>query len=200
MLDKANASSVSVNCGTAWHLTTSLSTFETSLPMSTFRLQHNNNTGWMSESLPLAKTAANLKAGDESQGSHCAYLHTPDTLPAWAQTQHLIPLPVQSITEAHCVLQTAAVYSKPQPLYLSPFTQRQGVMAVANFQYITRMSSGFKVYILEGKLSSIFIYSLILLHIGEYLYYFVSYSGDSYSYVLYLILSHILGCLFLWQW
>lgn len=25
-------------------------------------------------------------------------------------------------------------------------------MAVANFQYITRMSSGFKVYILEGKL------------------------------------------------
>lgn len=24
-------------------------------------------------------------------------------------------------------------------------------MAVANFQYITRMSSGFKVYILEGK-------------------------------------------------
>lgn len=25
-------------------------------------------------------------------------------------------------------------------------------MAVANFQYITRMSSGFKVYILEGKI------------------------------------------------
>ncbi|KAI3372369.1 hypothetical protein L3Q82_022865, partial [Scortum barcoo] len=29
--------------------------------------------------------------------------------------------------------------------------QRQGAMAVANFQYITRMSSGFKVYILEGQ-------------------------------------------------
>lgn len=29
--------------------------------------------------------------------------------------------------------------------------QRRGAMAVANFQYITRMSSGFKVYILEGQ-------------------------------------------------
>ncbi|TNN86505.1 Homeodomain-interacting protein kinase 2 [Liparis tanakae] len=29
--------------------------------------------------------------------------------------------------------------------------QRPGDMAVANFQYITRMSSGFKVYILEGQ-------------------------------------------------
>lgn len=33
------------------------------------------------------------------------------------------------------------------------FTQKgQDTMAVANFHYITRMSSGFKVYILEGKL------------------------------------------------
>ncbi|XP_062236210.1 vestigial like 4 like [Platichthys flesus] len=29
--------------------------------------------------------------------------------------------------------------------------QRPGIMAVANFHYITRMSSGFKVYILEGQ-------------------------------------------------
>lgn len=42
-------------------------------------------------------------------------------------------------------------------------------MAVANFQYITRMSSGFKVYILEGKLE--FFYSLMLLYESEYLYY-----------------------------
>lgn len=42
--------------------------------------------------------------------------------------------------------------SQGVPLYLTPHTQRQGAMAVANFQYITRMSSGFKVYILEGKI------------------------------------------------
>lgn len=35
---------------------------------------------------------------------------------------------------------------------LSSVRQSQGAMAVANFQYITRMSSGFKVYILEGEL------------------------------------------------
>lgn len=40
-------------------------------------------------------------------------------------------------------------------LCLASLRQRQGAMAVANFQYITRMSSGFKVYILEGKLSFI---------------------------------------------
>ncbi|MEQ2187638.1 hypothetical protein GOODEAATRI_006741 [Goodea atripinnis] len=33
---------------------------------------------------------------------------------------------------------------------LSPLRQSRGAMAVANFQYITRMSSGFKVYILEA--------------------------------------------------
>lgn len=38
-------------------------------------------------------------------------------------------------------------------LYSAALRQRQGAMAVANFQYITRMSSGFKVYILEGKLN-----------------------------------------------
>lgn len=37
------------------------------------------------------------------------------------------------------------------PRYFASLRQRQGDMAVANFQYITRMSSGFKVYILEGE-------------------------------------------------
>lgn len=31
-------------------------------------------------------------------------------------------------------------------------------MAVANFQYITRMSSGFKVYILEGEFGEHFLF------------------------------------------
>lgn len=42
--------------------------------------------------------------------------------------------------------------SQGAPLCSAPLRQRRGVMAVANFHYITRMSSGFKVYILEGKL------------------------------------------------
>lgn len=38
-------------------------------------------------------------------------------------------------------------------------------MAVANFHYITRMSSGFKVYILEGKLVYAVFISFIFLDI-----------------------------------
>lgn len=41
-------------------------------------------------------------------------------------------------------------------------------MAVANFQYITRMSSGFKVYILEGKPDYFFFFDhLMLLDFGD---------------------------------
>lgn len=42
--------------------------------------------------------------------------------------------------------------SQGAPACLPITGQSKGTMAVANFQYITRMSSGFKVYILEGKL------------------------------------------------
>lgn len=57
--------------------------------------------------------------------------------------------------------------SQGVPLYLAPHRQRQGAMAVANFQYITRMSSGFKVYILEGKREYHLSYSYYLTLLGD---------------------------------
>lgn len=50
-------------------------------------------------------------------------------------------------------------------------------MAVANFQYITRMSSGFKVYILEGEFGgkkSSFI-SFVLLCDRKYMHFYDQY-------------------------
>lgn len=123
-----------------------LSTSEPCLPVSSFCLRDNNNTNCV----PLAQTATNLIARNESEGSPCPSQRFPDTLPGWAQSQHLITFPIQSQTEAHCVSKDPVVQGASVCLPLTG--QRKGTMAVANFQYITRMSSGFKVYILEGKL------------------------------------------------
>lgn len=99
VLTEAKAALIGVDSVVLWHLAAPLSTFEPGLPVSSFCLQDNNNT----ERIWLAQTAANLSARNESRGSHCTYLHSPDTLPGWAQTQHLITFPIQSKTEAHCV-------------------------------------------------------------------------------------------------
>lgn len=97
----------------------------------------------------------------KSQGNDCTYLLSPDPLPGWAQTQHLITFPIQSITEAHCVW--AHCWSQSVPVCFNTWqTKKNRSMAVANFQYITRMSSGFKVYILEGKTDlCVYVYFLI---------------------------------------
>lgn len=143
---EAKASLICVDSLLLWHLEAPLSTSEPSLPVSSFCLQHNNST----QCILLAETATNLSARNESEGSPCPNPHSPDTLPGWAQTQNLITFPLQSQTEAHCVPKRSS--SQGARVCLASRRQRQGTMAVANFQYITRMSSGFKVYILEGKL------------------------------------------------
>lgn len=162
VMTKAEASLIGMDSVVLLHLTTRLSTSELGLRVSSFCLQDNNNT----ECFWLAQAAANRNARNESQGSHCTYLHLPDTLPGWAQTQHLITFPIQSKTEAHCVPWHTAVkvfLCVPE----SP-GQRLRAMALANFQYITRMSSGFKVYILEGKLDYFFFFDhLMLLDFGD---------------------------------
>lgn len=96
---EARASLICVDSLLLWHLEAPLSTSEPCLPVSSFCLQDNNN----SECILLAQTATNLSARNESEGSPCPNLHSPDTLPGWAQTQHLITFPLQSQTEAHCV-------------------------------------------------------------------------------------------------
>lgn len=86
VLAEAKVPLIGMDSVVLWHSATPLSTFESGLPVSSFCLQDNNNT----ERARLAQAAANLSARSESQGSHCTYLHSPDTLPGWAQTQHLI--------------------------------------------------------------------------------------------------------------
>lgn len=142
----AKAALICVDSLLLWHLEAPLCTSEPCLPVSSFCLQDNNN----SECILLAQTATNLSARNESEGSPCPNPHSPDTLPGWAQTQHLITFPLQSQTESHCFPKRFS--SQGARVCLASRWQRQGAMAVANFQYITRMSSGFKVYILEGKL------------------------------------------------
>lgn len=73
-----------------------------------------------------------------------------DTLPAWAQTLHLIYLSRQSELKLAVISSSEGVSED-----LPPRKPSRGAMAVANFQYITRINSGFKVYILEGELDLI---------------------------------------------
>lgn len=105
--------------------------------MSSFCLQDNNNN---SQCVWLAPALANQSARSESQGGGSTYLLSPDPLP---ELKARIPSPFQ-------------YNPKPKLTVSIPDIQTQSgtkaAMAVANFHYITRMSSGFKVYILEGKL------------------------------------------------
>lgn len=91
------------------------------------------------------------------QARRCTYLLSPDTLPVLKAG---ISLPFQYNPKRRLIVSIASQTFRPPP------GQRQAAMAVANFHYITRMSSGFKVYILEGELvyaASLFLFT----HLSE---------------------------------
>lgn len=158
VLAEAKAPLIGMDSVLLWHSATPLSTFESGLPVSSFCLQDNNNA----ECPRLAQAAANLSARSESQGSHCTYLHSPDALPGWAQTQHLIIFS-NTVEKRRLIVSRKIQQSRSSTVCLPSLGQRQGAMAVANFHYITRMSSGFKVYILEGELDNLFFFYRLML-------------------------------------
>lgn len=147
-VNKAEASLIVVDSVVLWHLATTLSTFETGLPMSSLCLWDNNNLneGWLL--IGPDRSQSESKEWVTSKLLHLSALTWYFTWLSTDPASHYLSNTIQNWGS----LCPVGSCSRGVPVCLASLGQRPGDMAVANFHYITRMSSGFKVYILEGEL------------------------------------------------